>query len=311
MSSGSTWPDWETDGREWPHRAASRFVECGGYRWHVQVSGPKKAPAFLLLHGTGAASFSWRALMPLLAGRFRVIVPDLPCHGFTRPEGGADLSLEGMTAALTGLLRELQVQPRLILGHSAGAVIGLSLVAAVRRQHAGAPQMVLSVNGALTPIRGNRLLSPMAKALFANPLSASMFSLLAKSTPLGSNLLTATGSRIDAEGEALYRLLLGSSGHVRGALGMMASWDLERLPALLRRLPVPLALLAARDDPMVPAKSSESAAALCCEASLTFSEAGGHLLHECDPDFVLAWIEDCIRDHGTLGDHRTNGVDAA
>lgn len=305
MSAQTAWLTWETDGRLWPHRDTSRFVTTGRYRWHVQLAGPEGAPAFLLLHGTGAASFSWRALLPLLSRRYRVIVPDLPSHGFSRPQGPADLSLEGMTAAVGGLLRNLEVKPHYILGHSAGAVIGLSLVEALRRLDADTPQMVFSVNGALKPIRGNRLLSPMAKALFANPLSASMFAGLARSTPLGGNLLTATGSPIDAEGEAIYRRLLGASGHVRGALGMMASWDLERLPALLRRLSVPLALLAARDDPMVPASSSETAATVCRVSSLTLSETGGHLLHECDPDRVLGWIED------SLGNHRSNGVDAA
>lgn len=299
------WLDWQTDGVYWPHREASRFVTAGGYRWHVQILGPENAPAFLLLHGTGAASFSWRTLVPLLSGRFRLVVPDLPCHGFTRPDGDPDLSLEGMTAAVRTLLRHLGIEPQLVLGHSAGAVIGVSLVAALRPQQAASPQMVFSVNGALKPIRGNRLLSPIAKALFANPLSASMFSLLAKSTPLGSNLLSATGSRIAPEGEAIYRLLLGSSGHVHGALGMMASWDLHRLPALLRRLQVPFALLAARDDPMVPWKSSETAAALNRNSSLTVCETGGHLLHECNPELVNAWIEQ------RLNEKQLNGVHAA
>ncbi len=27
---------WERDGRAWPHREASRFVQAGGLRWHVQ-----------------------------------------------------------------------------------------------------------------------------------------------------------------------------------------------------------------------------------------------------------------------------------
>ncbi len=308
MTAQRTWLAWETDGRIWPHRQASLFVSTGGYRWHVQMFGPDQAPAFVLLHGTGAASFSWRALVPLLQDRFRLVVPDLPCHGFTRPESAADLSLPGMTAAIGGLLQHLHIRPQLVLGHSAGAVIGLSLAAAAARHKDGSvdrPRMVFSVNGALKPIRGNRLLSPMAKALFANPLSASMFSLLAKTTPLGSNLLAATGSRIGPEGEAIYRLLLGSSGHVRGALGMMASWDLEQLPSLLRRLPVRLALLAARDDPMVPATSSQNAAALARDARLTLSDTGGHLLHECDPERVHAWIDDAFRER------HSSGVDAA
>ena len=74
---------------------------------------------------------------------------------------------------------------------------------------------------------------------------------------------------------------------------------------MLRRLPVSLALLAARDDPMVPAKSSEHAAALCRDARMTIAETGGHLLHECDPERVHVWIAD------VLHDRRKNGSDAA
>ncbi|NBN63138.1 alpha/beta fold hydrolase BchO [Pannonibacter tanglangensis] len=308
MTSDRTWLDWDSDGARWPLRETSRFVRAGGYRWHLQQSGPDHAPQILLLHGTGAASFSWRTLVPLLRDRFRLIVPDLPCHGFTWPEGSMDLSPEGMTTALNALLGHLGLRPDLIVGHSAGAVIGLALIPDRRHAEAspaGGCQRVFAVNGALTPIRGNRVLSPIAKALFANPLSASMFSLLASTTPLGRNLVAATGSPIDAEGEALYRLLLGCRGHVRGALGMMASWDLSRLPSLLRRLPVPLDLLAARDDPMVPASSSQTAAGLVRHGSLTLTETGGHLLHECAPETVAAWIGD------TVAERQTTGVDAA
>ena len=192
-----TWLDWETDGRAWPHREASQFHSTCGYRWHVQTFGQRQAPVLVLLHGTGAASFSWRTLVPLLQERFHVVVPDLPCHGFTRPLGDADLSLEGMTAALHGLLRHLKVRPDFVLGHSAGAVIALALTAAIRHAsdgRGGQVQMVFGVNGALEPIRGKRLLSPIAKALFATPLSASMFSLLAKATPLWKQ--PARGDRI-------------------------------------------------------------------------------------------------------------------
>jgi magnesium chelatase accessory protein len=36
-------PSWEREGRDWPHREASRFVTAGGLRWHVQVAGQGKA----------------------------------------------------------------------------------------------------------------------------------------------------------------------------------------------------------------------------------------------------------------------------
>ena len=55
-------------------------------------------PDLLLLHGSGAATHSWRDLAPLLARDFRVIAPDLPGHGFTETPGGDGLSLPGIGA---------------------------------------------------------------------------------------------------------------------------------------------------------------------------------------------------------------------
>ncbi|MFD0933603.1 alpha/beta hydrolase, partial [Methylobacterium trifolii] len=37
-------PDWEREGRDWPNRAASRFVEAAALRWHVQEFGRAGAP---------------------------------------------------------------------------------------------------------------------------------------------------------------------------------------------------------------------------------------------------------------------------
>ncbi len=301
------WLNWDRDGQDWPYREASQFVEASGYRWHVQLLGQEAAPAFLLIHGTGAASFSWRNLIPFLENDYRLIVLDLPCHGFTRPTESPDLSLEGMTTAIRGLLHHLDLKPQFFFGHSAGSVIGISLVNATRHaKHTQDPTpQIFSVNGALKPIRGNRILSPMAKALFANPLSASMFSLLAKSTPLGNNLLSATGSRIDPLGDAIYQRLLGSSGHVRGALGMMASWDLSHLNAMLQRLSATLHLYAAEDDPMVPPSSSRKAAALAPNGHLQLTPTGGHLVHESHPEAVASWMTEALQAA------KTNGADAA
>ena len=54
--------------RTWPNAAHSRFVRAGGIVWHVQMWG--HGPPLLLLHGTGAATHSWRGIAPLLAPHF-------------------------------------------------------------------------------------------------------------------------------------------------------------------------------------------------------------------------------------------------
>ncbi|MBQ1767400.1 MAG: alpha/beta fold hydrolase, partial [Aquincola sp.] len=88
---------WARDGADWPHRAHSRFVHAGGLHWHVQVAG--QGPVLLLLHGTGASSHSMAGLLPLLAERFTVVVPDLPGHAFTDALPGS-ASLPAMSRAL-------------------------------------------------------------------------------------------------------------------------------------------------------------------------------------------------------------------
>ena len=64
-------PHWSREGRNWPNREHSRFVELGGIKWHVQVAG--RGPVILLLHGTGAATHSWRDVLPLLAKDFTIV----------------------------------------------------------------------------------------------------------------------------------------------------------------------------------------------------------------------------------------------
>ena len=87
---------WERDGRDWPNRETSRFVRAGGIALACAGDGAARRAAALLVHGTGAATHSWRALGPILAQRFRVVAPDLPGHGFTDEPRSGGLSLPGM-----------------------------------------------------------------------------------------------------------------------------------------------------------------------------------------------------------------------
>ncbi|OYQ34252.1 magnesium chelatase [Niveispirillum lacus] len=290
--TGTSWLDWNKDGQDWPHRSSSRFVETAGLRWHVQEMGPAEAPVLLLLHGTGASSHSWRHLLPLLSNTYRVVAPDLPCHAFSQPQRRSDLSLTGMTAAIAALMAALGINPTAIIGHSAGAAIAVSLGGAASPVRA---PLIVAINGAFRPIRGDRIFSPLAKALFAAPLSASLLSLVARGGWFGDNLLTATGSPIDNAGAILYRRLFTASGHVRGALGMMAAWNLSRFDVALAALPVPPVLIAAKDDPMVPCADTRHAAGVARGAQVSLVDRGGHLLHECRAELIADIIRDAVK----------------
>lgn len=279
-------PRWQVEGRAWPHRAASRFVEAGGLVWHVQQMGA--GPVIVLLHGTGAATHSWRGLMPLLARSHTVIAPDLPGHGFTRGRPPGGLTLPGMAGAVARLLAELAVTPTAIVGHSAGAAIALQWA------HDGAARTpVVGLNPALTPYPGlaARLFPALALMLFVNPLVPRMLAGIARLPgETGRFLERATGSTLDRAGVEAYQAVMGTPGHCAGTIEMMARWNLEALARVLPAVTAPVLLVHSHGDRTVPLASVEQAAALLPSHRLEVLPGLGHLAHEERPDLAAALI---------------------
>lgn len=284
-------PRWVVEGRDWPNRAHSRFVEAGRVRWHVQVMGT--GPVLLLLHGTGAATHSWRALAPLLANDFTVVAPDLPGHGFTtgRPQGG--LTMSAMASAVGELVRVLGLPPAAIVGHSAGAAI------ATRMTVDGLvhPRAVVGLSAALLPFPGlgAKLFPTLAKMLFVNPLAPHLFARMARgSGETGRFLARSTGSHIDADGVRSYAALFATPSHCAGAITMMAGWDLEALKRDLTRLQAPLLLLHGDRDAAIPLTNAHEAAATIPSARVVPLAGLGHLAHEEKPAEVAVLVRDFV-----------------
>jgi magnesium chelatase accessory protein len=275
-------PSWERDGRDWPHRESSRFVRAAGLRWHVQVMG--QGPVLLLVHGTGASTHSWRALMPLLAQRFTVVAPDLPGHGFTESPGVSRISLHGMAEGLGKLLAALELKPALAVGHSAGAAVLIQMAL----EGLIAPRAVVGLNAALLPYggSGSKLFSSLARAMVGLPVVPWLMAWRATDGWTVEKVLQSTGSRLDRRGIELYGRLFRSPRHVEAALGMMANWDLETLIRQVPKIPVPLVLVAAAGDRMVAPSASERVASLVRGARLVRLPGLGHLAHEEKPETV-------------------------
>ena len=282
--------EWAQDGGDWPNREASRFVEAGGLRWHLQSAGDLSHPTVLLLHGTGASTHSWRDLLPLLADRCRVIAPDLPGHGFSGwPAERASFSLPGMARAVAALLREQGVMPDLIVGHSAGAAVAVQLCL----ERLAAPRCVLGLNAALLPLPGvaGAVFSPMARTLALNPLVPRLFCWSAAWPGMLERLLDGTGSSIEPRGREQYRRLVASAPHVAAALAMMAGWDLAALAQRLPDLRTPLRLVVGDRDRTLPPALAWQAAGRVAGATVTVLPGLGHLAHEEQPRQVAALIE--------------------
>ncbi len=281
-------PLWEREGRDWPNRAASRFVEAAGFRWHVQVMG--EGPVILLLHGTGAATHSWRDLAPLLARDFTVVAPDLPGHGFTDPPPVGTLTLPGMATAVRKLLDQLGLEPAVAAGHSAGAAV-LVRMALDDQLHAG---VIVSLNGALIPFGGDAagpIASSLAKLLFLNPFTPRVFAWRMGDRAAAARIVERSGSILEPEALDLYARLARRPAHVGAALGMMAGWDLETLDHDLPRLATPLVLVAAENDAAVPPADAEKVQGMQAAARIVRLPRLGHLAHEEDPETVAELIK--------------------
>jgi len=287
---------WSADGLDWPNREASRFVEAAGYRWHVQVMG--EGPVALLAHGTGAATHSWRTLMPLLSKHFTVVAPDLPGHGFTATPPAHRLSLVSMSRDLAALCGTLGVKPRLAIGHSAGAAI----LARMSLDRLIDPVLIVSLNGAFLPFGGVAalILSPLAKALTFNPFVPRMFAWRGSDPAAVHRLIEGTGSSIDEEGERFYGKLVSSPNHVAAALQMMANWDLRPLVRDLPRLRSDLLLIAASNDRAIPPDVARHVRELQPRAMLKCVSGYGHLLHEEAPEKIAEIIVDAAIASGMI-----------
>ena len=291
-------PDWEIEGRDWPNREASRFIQVGDLRWHVQQMGA--GPILLLVHGTGSATHSWRDLAPMLAKDFTVIAPDLPGHGFTSsPKDDAGLSLPGMAASLSALLSTLGVTPDLVFGHSAGAAILVRLCL----DHCIAPRALISENGALLPLRGlaGHWFAPAARFFATHPLIPRFFAWRAGIAGGVQDLVDSTGSRLDQRGVDLYRRLVVSPGHVAAAIGMMANWDLDPLERDLPHLTIPLIMLVAERDSTVSPAEARRVRALLPSVEIETIPGLGHLAHEEAPAVVAKLVRGIGERFGLLG----------
>lgn len=285
----SSRPDWATDGRDWPNRDYSRFVEAGGVRWHVQVMGT--GPVLLLLHGTGAATHSWRDILSLLATDFTVVAPDLPGHGFT---ARGPQTLPAIAKAVGSLLTALDVTPALIIGHSAGAAI------AMRMALDGVPaQGVMALSSAVLPFPGlaAQLFPTLAKMLFLNPFAPYVFATMAGPTrEVARFMLKSTGSTLNADGIEFYARLFRKPAHIASTIGMMANWDLDTLKRDLPLLKVPVRMIHGSNDSAIPVAKAREAAALIPCAQLDVLAGLGHLAHEEDPARIAAMVRAFAKD---------------
>jgi pimeloyl-ACP methyl ester carboxylesterase len=102
------------------------IYEVNGQPIHVHEEGPPGNPVAVLVHGWSSSWYAISPLLPTLNSRFRCLAVDLPGYGKSPPLPER-ATIDGYVDLLATLIRETRKQPIVLVGHSMGGMIGITL----------------------------------------------------------------------------------------------------------------------------------------------------------------------------------------
>lgn len=262
--------------------ADSRFVDMGGgLTLHVRDTGPRDAPAIVLLHGSNASLHTWEKWAKRLQGRYRIIRYDQPGHGLTGPSPTQDYSPAASVELLDRLTRRLGVARFALVGNSMGGGVAWSYALA----HPDRVSALVLVDSIGQPDPDN----PTAPLLFRIARLPVLRDLATMVTPRhwiadSLPLAYADPKLADAKTIDLYWDLLRYPGNRLATIDRFGSAPVVATPAQLRRLTLPVLILWGAQDRLIPPSSGAWLHAHIPGSRLIVYPASGHLPMEEVPD---------------------------
>jgi pimeloyl-ACP methyl ester carboxylesterase len=250
----------------------------------------------LLLHGMAGSSQTWRAVVPQLSKRYRVIAPDLLGHGESaKPR--SDYSLGAFAVSLRDLLDELGITRVTVVGQSLGGGVAMQFV----YQHPDYCQrLVLISSGGLGQDVGwtLRLLSAPGAELILPVIAPppvvragnklrSWLSAASIQSPRGAEMWSAYSSLADAQTRQAFLRTLRSVVDYRG----QAVSALNRMHLTSE---LPLMIIWGDQDHIIPVEHGHALDELRPGCRLEILPGVGHFPHVEKPNDVVDLLEDFI-----------------
>lgn len=117
---------------KWPAKTHYRTIEVKGRRIFYREAGEQDRPTILLLHGFPSSSHTYRELIPLLSGRYRVVAPDYLGSGFSdHPKTTeVDYTFDLLAEHVTGFVEALGLGSYYLYIQDFGAPVGFRVAIA-------------------------------------------------------------------------------------------------------------------------------------------------------------------------------------
>jgi pimeloyl-ACP methyl ester carboxylesterase len=276
----------ELDGVEHDFQALA-----AGLRVHVAVAGPPDAPPLLALHGWPQHWWCWRRVIPLLAGEFRLLMPDLRGLGWSgRPPDG-DYRKERLAEDAIALLDALEIERAGLLGHDWGGWAGF--LAVLRSPERFSGFVAQGIAHPWAPVRLDTAPWLAYQLPLATPLLGAR---LIRDTPLVAKLHRAAWgdrSTFDAAAVELFAATYRDPGRAAASSRLYRTFLTRELPGILggalrsRRLAVPTRLLFGTRDPLGTAMAT-GIERHGDDAQAEYLDGCGHFVPEERPEAVAA-----------------------
>ncbi len=255
-----------------------------GVRLRLRDTGPRGAPAVIMIHGFGASLETWEPWARALSAHYRVIRFDLPGFGLTGADPTGDYTDAREIRILIDLMNQLGLVRASLIGNSLGGRIAWNFAA----QHPDrVTRLVLvSPDGFASPG------FPYDKA----PKTPLMMRLLPYVAPRGllrANLAAAYGRPAALQDTTLtrYRDLLLAPGVRRAILARLGQVILRDPAPTLARIHAPVLLIWGEKDRMIPISNAADYMRDLPHATLVRLPALGHVPFEEDPGASIIPVE--------------------
>ncbi len=262
-----------------PLRTPGRTIFVGEHEMFVREAGDQHSPVLVLIHGWNLdGTMTFHRIVPSLADRFRVIVPDLRNHGRSEWVRG-HVEVTDLADDVAGLLDAMGVRAPILFGYSMGGMVVQEL-ARRHPRHVGA--MILAATAA-QPIPKVR---PAARVAFWLGRSGLRVSNREVARVTGE-LLHRTGALEPQHRLWMHQALLKRDPDLYYEIGA-AVWRFDSR-SWVGRLPQRTMIIIPTEDQVVPPESQYELAALMPAAELVELPGGFHesILNRPD-DFVAA-----------------------
>ncbi|SMC44039.1 alpha/beta fold hydrolase [Polynucleobacter kasalickyi] len=266
----------------------SQFMNVLGSRMHVRDTGPKQAPALILIHGFGASLHTWDEWSSTLDKEYRVIRFDLPGFGLTGPDSTGDYTDDRTNALLLELMRQLQIEQATLIGNSIGGRIAWYFTSQYPAQ---VNKLVLiSPDGFKSP-NGNYGQQPeISSLMYLIQFIMPKFLLKQNLEIAYANPATLTPSMLDQ----YYELLL-APGVRQAMMQRMQQRVLKDPKPFLQSIQQPTLLLWGEQDRMIPVENAQDYLSLLPHAELQTLKNTGHLPQEENPAHHLRGLLEFLK----------------